>query len=168
MQIHCNVQRVTSSHGAPVPVSQPQHWANTNRLSFITVWQKHTRLEKNPPKTNHTELRDNPEPKHQRETGGHCFIYHPTRIHPEEKQRDEMRRHCPTLPAQEKQDLISVDWVDCLQAKKRMMLVEQTVALFVYVHGNVFCLLLYLEADKCVKKLARVQFYQWWALIGSE
>lgn len=37
--------------GAPVPVSQPQLWAKTNRLSFITVWQKHTRLEKNPPKT---------------------------------------------------------------------------------------------------------------------
>lgn len=59
-------------------------------------------------KNNHTELRDNPEPEHQRETGGHCFIYHPTRIHPKEKQRHEMRSYCPTLVAQEKQDLMSV------------------------------------------------------------
>lgn len=39
------------SRGAPVHVSQPQRWANTNRLSFIAVWQKPTRLELNPPKT---------------------------------------------------------------------------------------------------------------------
>lgn len=38
---------------------------------------------------NHTELRDNPEPNHQRETEGHCSAYHPTRIHPEEKQRGD-------------------------------------------------------------------------------
>lgn len=37
---------------------------------------------------NHTELRDNPEPKHQRETGGQCSIYHPTRIRPKEKHSD--------------------------------------------------------------------------------
>lgn len=42
-------------------------------------------------KNNHTELRDNAEPKHQRETGGHCSIYHPARIHPEEKHKDEMQ-----------------------------------------------------------------------------
>lgn len=36
---------------------------------------------------NHTELGDNPEPKHQRETGGHCFVDHSTRIHPEGKQQ---------------------------------------------------------------------------------
>lgn len=39
------------SRGAPVHVSQPQRWANTNRLPFIAVWQKPTRLELNPPKT---------------------------------------------------------------------------------------------------------------------
>lgn len=43
---------VTScSHGAPVPSSQPQRRANTNRLSFIAARQKPARLEQNPPKT---------------------------------------------------------------------------------------------------------------------
>lgn len=35
---------------------------------------------------NYTELRDNTEPKHQRETGGHCFVHHPAGIRPKEKQ----------------------------------------------------------------------------------
>lgn len=54
MQMHREAQLVVwplLAHGAPVPVSQPQCWANTNRLSFIAVWQKHMRLEQNPPKT---------------------------------------------------------------------------------------------------------------------
>lgn len=51
-------------------------------------------------KNNHTEPRDNPEPKHERETGGHCCIYHPTRIHPEERHRAETRCYCPTSLAE--------------------------------------------------------------------
>lgn len=61
---------------------------------------------------NHTELWDNPEPKHQKETGGHCFIYHPTRIHPEEKHWEEMHRLSNLAGTkkhpQKKQDVMSV------------------------------------------------------------
>lgn len=89
-------------------------------------------------KNNHTEPRDNPEPKHQRETGGHCFIYHPTRIHPEEKHRDEMCCYCPTSLAQEKQDVMSFyawgDWWSTVPpAWKLVMLLEQTMAAFIHV-----------------------------------
>lgn len=94
-------------------------------------------------KNNHTEQWDNPEPEHQRETGGRCFICHPTGIHPEGKQRDEMRCYCPTLLAQEKPDLMGVSdldarWTTEPPAWKLAALLEQTVAPFVYIHRNFF------------------------------
>ena len=46
---------------------------------------------------NHTELTDNPQPKHQRITTGRWSIRHPARIHPEGKHKDEMRYHLTSL-----------------------------------------------------------------------
>lgn len=59
---------------------------------------------------NYTELRDNTEPKHQRETGGHCFVHHPAGIRPKEKQCVaivEVHWHTHTHKKKIEQDVMS-------------------------------------------------------------
>ena len=104
---------------------------------------------------NHTELWDNPEPKHQRETGGHCFVYHPTRIRPEGKHRDEMCHYCPTWLAREKQD---VRWVSTPEVTGELLCHQprskQWLHLFMFTKKkNSFY-----EEDKCIKSW---QFCLW-------
>lgn len=130
----------------------------TGRLSSQCVTEAHE-IRAESTQNNHTELRDNAEPKHQRETGGRCFIYHPTRIHPEEKHGDEMRCYCPTSLAQEKQDVMSFYawgdwWTACATGMETfLILFKQTVAPLIHAH-IFFCLWLHLEAGKCVDYLA--------------
>lgn len=141
MGMHCKaggpVARILLSHGAPVPVSQPQRWANTNRLSFIAVWQKHTRLEQNPPKTTRLSSRIIQSPNIRGKQEGHCFIHHPTRIHPEEKHRDEMSCYCPTWLARGgKQDGMSFyasGWLVNRRGTSLEMLLEETAPV-IHVH----------------------------------
>lgn len=73
-----------------------------------------------------------------------------------------MRRYYPTSLAQEKQDVMSFyawgDWWTTVPPA--LKLVKQTVAAFIHVHKKVlfFCLLLHLEADKCVKSWPKGSF----------
>lgn len=106
---------------------------------------------------NHTELRDNPDPKHQRETGGHCSIYHPTRIHPEEKHGDEW---CVAIVRPSWHRKNRMWWVSVPEVTGEPQW-HQPGNLYV---GTAFCActkvfflffvlsLLHLEADNCAKK----------------
>lgn len=97
---------------------------------------------------NHAELRDNPEPKHQKKWGGHCFIYHPTRMHPREKHGDEMHRYCPTSLAQRK--------TGCDEFLRPRLLLKPANNAGIYTclreKSPLLNLWLHLEADKCVKR----------------
>ena len=149
---------------APLSGCTCAYWANTNRLSLIAVWQKHMELEQNPPKTTTLSRGVNAEPGDQRETGGRCFVYHPERIHPKEKHRGEMRGgHCPT-PCRLRENRMW--WVFLPEvtgeprwhqlgnlwfywSKQLLHLFSTARRVFLFF----FCLLLHLEADKCVKEV---------------
>lgn len=57
---------------------------------------------------NHTELRDNPEPKHQRKWKDTASSIIQQESTPKTNTGDEMRRYCPTPLAQEKQDVMNL------------------------------------------------------------
>lgn len=130
----------------------------TGRLSSQCATEAHE-IRAESTQNNHTELRDNAESKHQRETGGRCFIYHPTRIHPEEKHGDEMRCYCPTSLAQEKQDVMSFYawgdwWTACATGMETFWFYSSKQLLHLFMLTFFFCLWLHLEAGKCVDYLA--------------
>lgn len=121
MQMHIKTQLVLwplLCHDAPVPMSQLQALSQYQQAVFHRSMTEAHEIRAESTQNNHTELWDNPEPKHQKETGGHCFIYHPTRIHPEEKHWEEMHRLSNLAGTkkhpQKKQDVMSVyawgDW----------------------------------------------------------
>lgn len=119
-------------HATPVLVTQPQHWANTNRPSFITVWQKHTRLESNPPKTTTLSSRIIQSPiirGKQKDTAPHITQQESTL----KKNNGEMRRYCSTWLAWIKREVLSFcawgdGWTTGALAWKLMMWLEETVA----------------------------------------
>lgn len=154
------------SRGAPVPVSQPQRWANTNRLSFIAVWQKPVRLEQNPPKTTtliwgiiqSPNIRGKQEdtassivqqestPK--KNTGRRCAAI----VHPRRRRKNRM--WWVSMPEVTGEPLRHQPWnLWCHRS-------EQWLHLFVFTKKSsfVFC---FIWKQTCVKKLARAQLHQW-------
>lgn len=108
----------------------------------------------------HTELRDNPEPKHQRKREDTPSSIIQQESTPKKNTGDEMRRYCPSSLAQEKQDVMSFYawgywWTIVQPALKLVMLWEKTVAAFILVF-YVFCFIW--SRQVCLKSW---QLYQW-------
>lgn len=147
------------SHGAPVPVSQPQHSAYINRLSFIAVWQKPMRLEQYPPKTTTLSWGIIQSPNIR---GNGRTLLHLS-SNKNAPWRKTQGRDAPLLS-----DLAGTRKTGCdgflrprLLVKPALKLWEQTVPAFMHVYkkSSLLCLWLHLEADKCVKR--SLQLSQW-------
>lgn len=157
------------SHGAPVPVSQLQHWANTNRLSFIAVWQKLMRLEQNPPKTTTLSwgIIQSPNIRGKQEdvassitqqestpkknTGARCAAIVQPQWH------SENRMWWVSMPEVTDEPLCHQLWnLWCYWSKQWLhlcMFTKKVLSFFFLPH---------LEADKCIKKLAALKWSSEW------
>lgn len=107
---------------------------------------------------NHTELRDNPEPKHQRKWKDTASSIIQQESALKTNTRDEMRRYCPTPLAQEKQDVMNLyawsNWKTSVPSPwdPGCYGSKQWLRLYIFTEkSSLLCLLLHSEADECIK-----------------